>query len=114
MNTDPLRDLLKQLAAMIVEQITPELLAALPAAPSSDPMMLDAGQVADRLSISVSAVRALWKAGDLISVKQGGLRFTRHADLVAYVAALEPSRPGDEPAPVATQRLALAVVRDAA
>lgn len=112
MSTDRLTELLREVAAAIVEQITPELRAAVdrPAAIyKPDPLTLDVHQVGERLGgLSETTVRKLWKTGELRSVLIGGLRFTRAGDLEAYVAGLQPSIPG------ASERPALSVVRDAA
>lgn len=115
MNADRLmeavRELCQAISTAIVEQVTPELRRAVAAPsiePASEPDLLNWRQVAERLGdMSESSVRALWTSGALLSVKVNGLRFTRSADLRAYVEALEPSLPNGE-------KPQLSVVRDAA
>lgn len=110
MSADRLAELLTALASEIADRIKPELraVASRPAAEAVvEPLTLTYDQVGERLNLSETSVRKLWKTGELPSVLIGGLRFTRTADLAAYVAALTPSLPGEE-------RTALALVRDAA
>lgn len=110
MSGDRLAALVRELAAEIAAHITPDLRAAAvrsPAEAKVEPLLLDYAQVGERLGgLSESTVRKMWTSGDLPSVKVNGLRFTRTADLVAYVAALEPSTPSDD--------RSLELVRDAA
>jgi excisionase family DNA binding protein len=112
MNSDVLRELLRGLAAQIVEQITPELRAAVQVTERPDSLMLDVDQVAHRLNLSPSKVRAMWTSGDLPSVKVGGLRRTRRVDLEEYVVGLPLDKP-DRP-DKASETTVLALVREAA
>lgn len=111
MSADRLTELLQLVAAEIVAQVTPELRAAVARPveePRTEPLLLDRVQVGERLGgLSETTVRGLWRSGELPSVKINGLRFTRTADLEAYVAGLTPSLPGGE-------RSQLSLVRDAA
>lgn len=104
------RDLVSTIADAVIEQLTPLLRSmAAPQAgePDLDPALLNWRQVSQRLGgLSESSVRALWTSGELPSVTVGALRFTRAADLAAYVDSLQPSLPGEE--------RRLSVVRNAA
>ena len=107
---DHLRAMFAELAAEIVEQITPELQAARVQPvihADAEPLLLDWKQTSQRLGgLGETGVRSLWASGELPSVTIGRLRFTRAVDLREYVAALEPTRPGVE-------KPALSVVRAA-
>lgn len=107
-----LDSLVDELADAVAERLIPALRALVKPTPAQpepalEPMLLSWEQISQRLGgISETGVRALWKSGDLPSVTVGRLRFTRAADLAAYVANLVPDLP--------EAKASLTVVRDAA
>ena len=110
---DAMKSLIREIAVEIVEQITPELRAAVArpvvVGPSElEPLLLNWEQVSQRLGgMSETKVRELWKREVLPSVKIDGLRFTHRDDLAAYVDSLRG-------APIGHRSGVLAVVRGAA
>lgn len=111
---DALAVLVQALGAELAKTVVPAVLASLPKPEPRQPLTLNVDDLAVELRISPSSVRALWRKGTLPSIRVGGMRRTRWADLVAYLDALPTSLPGDADDDEAPDPRSLSLVRGAA